>query len=146
MSTTQRHHVVNSPRVVNIHGDMQIKDDEPFSDDYYNRSRDFPSMVLGVNGIMSNTYNWIEGAGGEIRIEVFVNATLNPNNGVVTVTHDTKLFEGTSENTGDLDGTGNGSVKVLKGSQNVIRYIVNNTDEGGDWVTVSLSCTNSRVR
>jgi hypothetical protein len=135
----------HSSRVVSIQGVMRIKDDELGGDDYFNRSRDFPSMVLGVNGIMANTYDWVERAGGEIRIEVLVTAMLNPSNGVVTITHNTMLFEGTSTKTGDLDGTGNGSVQVPRGGQQVINYTVNNTNEGGDWVKVSLTCTNSRI-
>lgn len=135
----------NRPRILNVSGTMQIKDDEPFSDDYFNRSYNFPPMILGINGIMSVTNMWVERAGGEIRIEITVTATLNPNNGTVAVFHDTKLFEGTSENSGDLDGQGTGSVQILKGAQKTLRYGVNNTDEGGDWVSISLVCTNSSV-
>jgi len=133
-------------RVVNIGGVMQIKDDEPFSDDYFTRTRNFPTMVLGVDGALTGTYTWVEKAGGEIRVEVLVTATLNPATGVVAIEHDTKLFEGTSETTSDLDGRGRGSVQVPRGEQKVLGYTVNNTDEGGDYASVTLTCTNSRLR
>jgi hypothetical protein len=124
---------------------MQIHDDENFGADTFNRWYTFPSMILGVDGVMSRNHVWIERAGGEIRIEVSVTATLNPNNGTVTVFHDTKLYEGASENSGDIDGQGSGSTQVVLGGQQTMRYGVNNTDEGGDWVTVSLVCTNSSI-
>jgi hypothetical protein len=57
----------------------------------------------------------------------------------------TQLFEGTSENSGDLHGQGTGSIQILKGTQKTLIYGVNNTDEGGDWVFVSLICTMSSV-
>lgn len=116
----------------------------PFSDDYFSRSRDM-EFILGVSNVHARTYNWIERAGGEIRIEVLLTATLNPNNGRITLSHDTKLFEGTSTSTGDLDGRGSGSIVVGKNAQGVMGFTVHNTDEGGDWVKATLTCTNGIV-
>jgi len=119
--------------------------DEPFSDDYFTRTED-AEFILGVSNVQSRTYNWIERAGGEIRVEVLLTATLNPNNGDITLRHDTKLFEGTSTSTGDLDGRASGSIVVPKNGQKPLGFTVNNTDEGGDWAKVTLTCTNGKVR
>jgi hypothetical protein len=102
-------------------------------------------MILGINGVMLVTNMWIERAGDEIRIEIAKTATLNPKNGTVAVFHDTKLFEGTFENSGDSEGQSRGPVLIVKGAQKTLRYGVNNADEGGDWVSVSLVCTNISV-
>jgi hypothetical protein len=103
-------------------------------------------FILGVSNVQARTYNWIERAGGEIRIEVILTATLNPSNGAITLGHDTKLFEGTSTSTGDLDGRGSGSMAVVKNGQKAMGFTVHNTDEGGDWVKATLTCTNGKVR
>lgn len=59
-------------------------------------------MALDVNDIIANVKNWIKFTSGEIRIELFVTATLDPSYCVLTVTHNIKLFEGTLESTSNL--------------------------------------------
>ncbi len=117
----------------------------PSSDDYFTRTRDM-EFILGVSNVQARTYNWVEGAGGEIRIEALLTATLDPNTGDISLSHHTKLFEGTSTNTGDLDGQGWGSIVVAKNSQQPMGFEVYNTAEGGDWVKATITCTNGIVR
>lgn len=81
-------------------------------------------------------------AGGEVRVELTATAAVRPDGGV-RVQVEVKLFEGTSEESTDLDGSRSTSQVVPAGQTVQIPIKINNDDEGGDFADISLMISNS---
>jgi hypothetical protein len=79
--------------------------------------------------------------GGELRVELRLDASLSAN-GDAIIEGDTKLFEGTSEESNDLDGEKQFTVLVPAGAAERKEFTIRNEDEGGDFAEVKLNFTN----
>jgi hypothetical protein len=128
--------VLNDPpefnRIVVIGGNIEIKDEENFgSDEILHGTFGVTPVRLGpLNRQQSVPY--VRKWGGEIRVEVRFDLTWNADLSV-TVVSNVKLFEGTSEDTNDLDGEGGDIVTVGKDASNVPMHVyVRNDDEDDD--------------
>lgn len=82
--------------------------------------------------------------GGEVRIELKINFKQNTN-GSISINESAKLYEGTSTNSSDLDGTASKSLTISKNTTKKVKFRVKNTDEGGDYADITLTVTNSIV-
>ena len=132
--------------IVNVKG----TDDEnwPESDEHTDNTQRF-SLVLNEDQPASffslTPVRW----GGECRVEVDFRAQA-ARDGRVTVHGDGRLYEGTSENTGDLDGSGSFDIVVVRNTAHNPaatnhQFNLRNDDEGGDHAEVYLSFTNTLV-
>jgi hypothetical protein len=128
---------------VSVSGVMDITDDETFGDEHATRRRNFDAIFVGNPLPATDTFEWKEGMGGEVRIEVVCSVTAL-SNGSVDVSCNVKLFEGTSTSTDDLDGRASGGKVVGVGASEVVSIDVKNTDEGGDHAEIRLTVTNTR--
>jgi LGFP repeat len=81
-------------------------------------------------------------AGGEMRVELVATASCRPDGSIVAEV-DVKLFEGTSEETRDLDGHHTSRHVVQPGGFVTVPFRINNDDEGGDFANISLVISNS---
>jgi len=119
---------------------MEITDDETFGSNEHGRadgqtegfiSNKFPRTLLELVGK----------AGGEVRIELTLDAQAFTE-GDVQISGTAKMFEGTSEESDDLDGTTPISFSVPR--DNFIRQSVHvrNTDEGGDFADITVAVSN----
>jgi hypothetical protein len=123
-----------------IHG----VDDEIFTPDEHCNIEDSTVVVLKSpvpRKLMYLECKW----GGEVRVELTLNGR-RFNNGAVFVTGVARLYEGTSEDTQDLDGEKDFSVSVPKGQTVNIEQRVNNIDEGGDFADINMSFHNAPVK
>jgi hypothetical protein len=123
-----------------IHG----VDDEIFTPDEHCHIEDSTVVVLKdpvPRKLMYLECRW----GGEARVELTLNGR-RFNNGAVLVTGVARLYEGTSEDTQDLDGEKDISISVPKGQTVNISPRVENTDEGGDFADIGLSFHNAPVK
>lgn len=126
---------------------IRAKDDESIGKDKF---LNVPNLeidnFLNDNGqvvpIVDGIWRW----GGECRLEAKLSAQAITG-GKISVFGDVLLFEGTSENTNDLDGRK--SVKFIvekttsanpKPTKHFVE--VNNTDEGGDYAHLNLTLRN----
>jgi hypothetical protein len=82
-----------------------------------------------------------EGVGGEVRLELSLNAQLLDSQGI-RISGTALLFEGTSEDTDDLDGQHFFNFVVRPGRTVNHTFRVRNTDEGGDFADVRFTCRN----
>lgn len=81
-------------------------------------------------------------AGGELRVELNTTAAVRPD-GAVRVGIDVRLYEGTSEESTDLDGS-RSILELVPPGQNVqVPIRINNDDEGGDFADITLTISNS---
>lgn len=131
-----------------ITGNIKIhaKDDESIGKDEF-LNVDLPiDKILNENEaakpIVDGAFKW----GGECRLEVKLLAQVTQG-GVISVFGDALLFEGTSENTSDLDGRRSINFSVPKTTQsnpNPAKNFtqVNNDDEGGDYAQINLTLRN----
>ena len=131
-------------RLINVSGWMQIKDDEPFSDDYFTHTTSFPAFHVS-SGVPTVYKQWVVRAGGEIRVELDLTFNYQAGTEAIKVDYKTRLYEGTSENTGDLDGSISGSATVSRNANRQIAFTVHNTAEGGDWAQISLNVFNGNL-
>ena len=143
---------LNKVRVIDIFGRMRIHDDEPWpiKDKNYTRTRQFPQFHLYA-GKLTAHHVWKEGAGGEIRAEVHLNAALNTESGAVNIHTLTKLYEGLTESTGDLAGVGEKDLHVAKGKKGLLEYTVKSEDsflgsKDNDRVKLALNITNRDLK
>jgi hypothetical protein len=119
-------------------------DDEIFTPDERCHIEDSTEVVLRNSvprKLMYLECKW----GGEVRVELNLNGR-RFNNGSVLVTGVARLYEGTSEDTQDLDGEKDFSISVPKGQTVNIKQRVENTDEGGDFADIDMSFHNAPVK
>jgi hypothetical protein len=122
------------------------KDDESIGRDEFLDDNVRIDKFLNENGQTLSVLNYRRGWGGECRAEAKLEAQVITG-GLVSITGEVLLFEGTSENTRDLDGRTNVSFTVpkttLANPAPTVRSIrVDNTDEGGDYVDFRFTLTN----
>lgn len=82
---------------------------------------------------------------GEIRAVLDTTGYVS-STGTVRITGKLKLYEGVCESwvcNNDLDGVGIVDVSVAYGASKAYTLKVNNTDEGGDWIYLSVTFTNT---
>lgn len=128
-------------RHVIITAAMDLTDDETFGSNEHGHAERHDERWVDSwdpQGVMS----LIGKAGGEMRVELAATASVRPDGGV-RISIEAKLFEGTSEETGDLDGTNAVVQLVPAGAIVQIPLRVNNDDEGGDFADISLTISNS---
>jgi hypothetical protein len=87
--------------------------------------------------------------GGEVRVELAMNIQRlevppnHPNFDGVQIDGFAQLFEGTSEDTDDLDGDVDFQFVVPRGKTIINTQRVTNLDEGGDFADIKMTVTNS---
>lgn len=133
-----------------IQGHLFINDDEVGQDETWEGDFSWPTFTLRAS--QSNTYSFTKGMGGEIRVEISLTATTFAyGTGLPRINYNIKLFEGTSEDTTDLDGQLTGDVTTVRNgftgidAAGNIDVTVRNTEENvpNDYahLTVSILAT-----
>ncbi len=121
----QREVPANQIRRISLTGTMDVVDDEWGRDE--TSHRDFNEFRdLGPDNRNAEFFI-VERMGGEIRVEFRIR--LEWQNGFINVSHNTKLFEGTTEDTTDLDGEYSGSYVLADNRWHWIDFTVYNTAE-----------------
>jgi hypothetical protein len=147
--TTEATIVLNDPpefkRLVVIGGHVRIKDEENLgSDEFFDDSFSTrPNPVrLGPNHRQDVT-TYVKKFGGEIRVEARYDLTWNADLSV-TVACNVKLYEGTSEDTDDLDGESGDIVTVFKDQENVPMniHVRNDAEDDDDYVHLDALISN----
>jgi|LakMenEpi03Aug12_release.lakeMendotaPanAssembly.Ray.scaffolds.fasta_scaffold325851_2 hypothetical protein len=130
-------------RRITVSADMYVEDDETFGSNETVRRQKTNYAILSAKGISQSVMDFEVRMGGEIRVEFTVNASLLDVQGNAVLDGEVKLYEGTSESTGDLDGVRQFQLYCPIGK--TINYFVrvNNDDEGGDYATIRLTVTNA---
>jgi hypothetical protein len=119
---------------------MDITDDETFGSNEHNHVERRDERWLDSydpQGVMT----MIGKAGGEVRVELTANAAPRVD-GSMRIFVDLKLYEGTSEESNDLDGTKTQEIIVPADQVLQIPLRINNDDEGGDFADISLVLSN----
>jgi len=135
-------------REVIIEGPMVLHDYEDFGDD--------EEKTASFNGGVPATYQlgpfdthvdipvWIEKVGGEVRGEIRLTLDWKTNSSI-DVNYNIRLYEGTSEDTTDLDGEKSGLLNVPKDGVGNLNETVLNDDEGdNDFIKLDLKITNNK--
>lgn len=134
--------LTNSNRRITVSADMYVEDDENFGSNETVRRQKTNSAILSVQGLAQSVMDFEVRMGGEIRVEFTVTASLFDGAGNAIIDGEVKLYEGTSESTGDLDGVRQFQLYIPAGSTLNHFVRVNNDDEGGDYATIRLNVTN----
>lgn len=131
-------------RIAQIFIDFFGRDYETFGDDEIkDPGPEYFELELGPDKLVNSahrTYKW----GGEVRVEYDITVRLLVNNTIDVQVQGT-LYEGTSEDTSDLDGTGGLTFQVGVGQTSGATLTITNTDEDDDDAGVlSISVKNVR--
>lgn len=135
--------VRNPNRRITVSADMYVEDDETFGSNETVRRQQTNSAILSTQGLSQSIMDFEVRMGGEVRVEFTVTAALLDAQGNVVVDGEVKLYEGTSESTGDLDGVRQFQLYCPVGATLNHFVRVNNDDEGGDYATIRLNITNA---
>ncbi len=127
-------------RRVTVNAHMDLTDDETFGSNEHN-SGDKSGEVVVTNGSPQEIINMVTTAGGEMRVELPINVQAR-SNGDTKATGTAKLYEGTSEQTDDLDGTLDVDFLIPRDGFVSKSYTIRNTDEGGDFAVITLTASN----
>ncbi len=121
---------------------MKVTDDEYFDNEHGKVERRSETWLdsWDPQGVMT----LIGKAGGEVRVELEAIAVPRPD-GSVRVTIELKLYEGTSEESSDLDGSKTKVIVVPPDQILQTPLRVHNDDEGGDFADISLVLSNFAV-
>lgn len=131
-------------RLAQIFIDFWGRDEENFApDEIHDPGPEYFELELGPDKLINSagrTYKW----GGEVRVEYAITVRLLVNNTIDVQVQGT-LYEGTSEDTKDLDGTGGVTFQVAVGQTSGATLTITNTDEDDDDAGVlSISVKNVR--
>jgi hypothetical protein len=131
-------------RRVVVTASFEGQDYETFGSNEYpppfNTTRSVILTSDNPQGLLSFQIRW----GGECRAE-FNTLVQRSSDNAVRIYGDLKLFEGTSENTNDLDGTTVIDFICPRSSTVPYEAFVRNTDENDDdWAKVKMTVTNFR--
>lgn len=124
--------------MVNAH--MELTDDETFGSNEHG-SGDKSGEAVVTNDFPQEVIAMITKAGGEMRVELSVNVQARAT-GDAVASGTLKLYEGTSEQTDDLDGQLDVSFLMPRDGFVSKTFTVRNTDEGGDFAVVTLTASN----
>lgn len=131
-------------RIITASATINGVDDETFGSNEFGHAEFTRETVLGdaqpQNG-MRMQCRW----GGECRVELDLTGQLL-NNEDVRISGVALLFEGTSEDTNDLNGRTEFTFLVPRGKTVSNQQQVKNTDEGGDFATIDMSVSNILVQ
>ena len=120
---------------------MDLTDDEFWADDEHGHVETRDERWLD-NWDSQAVLQLVGKAGGELRVELSATAAVRPD-GSVRVNMDATLFEGTSEESTDVDGRRSTMQIVPPGQIVQIPLRINNDDEGGDFADIKLIISNS---
>jgi hypothetical protein len=131
-------------RIAQIFIDFFGRDYETFgADEIKDPGPEYFELELGPDRLVNSagrTYKW----GGEVRVEYAITVRLLVNN-TIDVQIQGTLYEGTSEDTSDLDGQGGLTFQVGVGQTSGATLTITNTDEDDDDAGVlSMSVKNVR--
>lgn len=130
-------------REITVRGSMYIVDDELFSDETVTRDVFMAGVRVGPSTPVAERFQ-SEGMGGEVRIELKLRFEWH-SNASVDVLYEVKLFEGTSEDTSDLDAQESGVVNVPADGTIPLTVDLFSTEWGSDdRVVIGLQVTNAR--
>ena len=118
-------------------------DDENFGSNEYGSASLIRETILS-NSVPQNVLDMECRWGGECRVELSLVGQILDNKDV-RITGTAKLFEGTSEDTNDLDGQKDFVVLVPRGKTAFHNERVKNVNEGGDYADYKLTFTNTIV-
>lgn len=128
-------------RIAQITIDFNGTDEEITANEMHDPGPEYFELELGPDKLINSahrTYKW----GGEVRVEYDITVRLLVNNTIDVAVQGT-LFEGTSESTKDLDGTGSMTFQVPVGQTSGSTLTITNTDEeDGDAGVLSMTVKN----
>lgn len=127
--------------VCNAH--LYLTDDEWLGSDEHSDADKSAEVVL-TNGSPQEVIRVSDGAGGELRVELTLNAQVREA-GDVRMVGMALLYEGTSEQDSDLDGDEPISFLVPRDGFVSKEYTVSNENEGGDTGVITLTVSNFAV-
>lgn len=136
----------SSPQVrrrLSVGAAMQLTDHETFGSNEHSSAEKSADAVL-TNDLPQKVLTLIDGAGGEMRVELVLVAKAKVN-GDVLVDGEAVLWEGTSEQTEDRDGDETFQVLVPRDSFTSQSIRVRNEDEGDDFADIQMTFNNSAV-
>lgn len=132
-------------RIAQVFIDFWGRDDEswPWDDEITDPAPEYFELELGPDKLVNSahrTYKW----GGEVRVEYDITVRLLVNNTIDVAVQGT-LYEGTSEDTNDLDGTGGLTFQCPVSNTAGATLTITNTDEDcPDAGVLSISVKNVR--
>jgi hypothetical protein len=133
-------------REVSIYGTMNLKDEENVGkDEFATRTKLFPVFRIGAF-YTHREDGWTEKMGGEVRAELSLRLDWQLVDSSVNVTCNLKLFEGASEDTGDLDGEATQTFNIQKDAidQECKMFVRNDDEDDDDHVDLVLKISNRR--
>jgi len=130
-------------REVTVRGSMYIVDDEWGSDETATRNVFMSGIRVGPFGTHAER-SQTEKMGGEVRVEMRLRFDWQLD-ASVNVWYEVKLFEGTSEETNDLEDTKTGTINAPKDRTVPLTLRLVNTEfDGGDTADINLQISNDR--
>jgi hypothetical protein len=127
-------------RRVVLSAHIDLTDDETFGSNEHG-SADGQTEGFVSNKTPRTLLSLIGKAGGEVRVELSLDAVA-VTEGDVQMSGSAKLFEGTSEESDDLDGTAPINFTVPRDNFIKQSIHVRNSDEGGDFADITLVVSN----
>lgn len=117
-------------------------DSEPWPWDPEEKDHNFTLDTILDNPLPQNVLKTEIRWGGELRVELDLAAQILDNEDI-RVLGDARLYEGTTQNTTELDGTLNFMVFVPRDTTAPTSQRVKNDDEGGDYADILINFSNT---
>ena len=140
----QEEELARSVRRITLVGDIYIEDDETFGS---NEKGSFAiayneEIVVSPDAPTYNTQAFSKCVGGEVRVELYLTAQLQPDHRSVEVSTRALLFEGTSCNTNKLRREE--SLTAIVGESATVNYFIPVYAPAGDFSKLNFDVTNNQ--
>lgn len=123
---------------------MRLTDDETFGSNEHGEASGFGEIVVTNSNPQEVMPKVIGTAGEEVRVELrLVGQALT--NGDVRITGKVELYEGTSDQSDDLDGDEDIAILIPRDEFRSYSMRVRNEDEGGDFADITMNFSNFSV-
>jgi hypothetical protein len=128
---------------IKVIGTTEFHDYEWIGDDEHGEFGFLQETVLSTSGPSAELLKWKKGFGGEERVEIEIQGSLQSDNGDCIVTIRTEFFEGATEGTTESeDSDVFVTVVPMNHTSNFDVHLANNED---DWARISGSIANTRI-
>ncbi|MFE7582521.1 hypothetical protein ACFU5Y_13310 [Streptomyces gardneri] len=126
-----------------VQGTTEFHDYETIGDDEHGEFGFLQEVVLSTGGPSQELLRWTKGFGGEERVEIEINGSLQSDTGALVVSMETRFYEGATEGTTELEDSDVFNTVVPKNqTSNFSIHLANDED---DWAKIRGSIANSVI-
>ncbi|WP_128437474.1 hypothetical protein [Streptomyces cyaneus] len=124
-----------------VQGTTEFHDYETIGDDEHGEFGFLQEVVLSTGGPSQELLRWSKGFGGEERVEIEINGSLQSDTGALVVSMETRFYEGATEGTTELEDSD--VFNTIIPNDQTSNFEINLANDEDDWAKIRGSIANT---